>query len=199
MSNYYVENRCNSPTVRPLKVRNSRVISSQGISEKGFTMIEVVIAMLVLMVGLLGIASMQTYGVQATMKSHQQAIAMVQAQDIADRIRTNISGLRSTQYTNAIPGAAPNPTCIALAATCTPAELAATDLFNWQAENAASLPLGQGSITCTDIDAGTAGTLEAGSSCIITLRWDGNRNGAEGLDCSGSILDLACLRMRVML
>lgn len=199
MSHYYVENRCNSPTACPLKVRNSGVMPSQGISEKGFTMIEVVIALLVLMVGLLGIASMQTYGVQATMKSHQQAIAMVQAQDIADRIRTNISGLRSTQYTNAIPGAVPDPTCIELADTCTSTQLAATDLFNWQTENAASLPLGQGSIVCTDIDAATAGTLEAGSSCVITLRWDGNRNGAVGLDCSGSALDLTCLRMRVML
>jgi len=198
MSNYYVESHCNSPTVRPLKVSNSRVASNQG-SEKGFTMIEITVALLVLMIGLLGIASMQTYGVQATMKSHQQAIAMIQAQDIADRIRTNISGLRSTQYTNAIPVAAPAPTCIALAATCTPAQLAATDLFNWQTENASSLPLGQGSIACTDIDAATVATLEAGSSCVITLRWDGNRNGAVGLGCSGSATDLACLRMRVML
>lgn len=166
-------------------------------TEKGFTLIEVAIALLVLAVGLLGIAGLQSTSIQTTLKSHQRAVAMSQAQDIADRIRANVTGLRSLDYINAIPGGAPNPDCQSLGASCTPTQLAATDLYNWDTANAALLPSGQGSITCTDIDAGTAATLEAGSTCLVTVMWDGERSGAAGTGCSSGS-DLTCLRMRIM-
>jgi hypothetical protein len=40
-------------------------------------------------------------------------------------------------------------------------------------------------------------TLEAGTDCIITVRWDGERNGATGTGCTGASTDLTCLRMRI--
>ena len=166
--------------------------------EKGFTLIEVAVALLVLAVGLLGIASMQSSGMQATMKSHQRAIAMTQAQDIADRIRANLAGLRSTDYDNAIAVSAPSPNCLTASNACTSPQLAATDLYNWQTENAALLPSGQGSITCTDIDNTTNATYEAGSTCLITVMWDGQRDGANGTGCDPDDAgDLTCLRMRI--
>lgn len=177
---------------------NTTIILTKGMSEKGFTLIEVAVALLVLAVGLLGIAGMQSSGMQATMKSHQRAIAMTQAQDIADRIRANLSALRSTDYTSAIAISAPSPNCQTASNICTTAELAATDLYNWQTENAALLPSGQGSITCTDIDNTTSATLEAGSTCLITVMWDGQRNGASATGCDTSDADdLTCLRMRI--
>lgn len=166
-------------------------------SEKGFTLIEVAVALLVLAVGMLGIAGMQSSGMKTTFKSHQRAIAMTQAQDMADRIRANISGLRSTEYTNAIPTSAPSPDCQTSGNTCTSVQLAATDLFNWETENASLLPSGQGSIACTDLVAGTAATLEAGSTCLITVMWDGERTGATGALCNGATGQLTCLRMRI--
>lgn len=179
-------------------IHHSVRISKKGMPEKGFTLIEVAIALLVLAVGLLGIAGMQSSSMQITLKSHQRAIAMTQAQDISDRIRANISGLRSTDYTNTIPTTAPSPDCLTISNTCTSSELAATDLYNWETQNAALLPSGQGSIACTDIDASTAATLEAGSTCLITVRWDGERSGATGTGCTAST-DLTCLRMRITL
>ena len=167
-------------------------------SQQGFTLIEVAVALIVLAVGLLGIAGMQSSGMQNTLKSHHRAVAMMQAQDIADRIRANISGMRATAYTNAIPGSAPSPNCMTSGATCTPTQLAATDLFNWQTENAAVLPSGAGSIACTDIDATTVAAFEAGTSCTITIRWDGDRTGATGTGCTTAATDLTCLRMRIM-
>lgn len=166
-------------------------------SESGFTLIEVAVALLVLAVGLLGVSGLQSSGIQTTLRSHQRAIAMTQAQNISDRIRANLGGLRSTDYTNAISGTAPNPTCMTSSNTCTSSQLAATDLYNWQVATAALLPSGQGNIACTDINAGTPNILEAGSNCLITIRWDGNRNGAVGTGCSGSSADLTCLRMSI--
>jgi type IV pilus assembly protein PilV len=166
-------------------------------SSHGFTLIEVAIAMLVLAVGLLGIAGIQSKGMQSTHLSHQRSVAMTQALDLADRIRANIAGLRAMDYSITIPTSAPSPDCQTSSNSCTAAELAATDLYNWQTDNASLLPSGQGSISCTDIDAGTTATLEAGSSCLITVLWDGNRDGSTGTLCNGAAGQLTCLRMRI--
>lgn len=168
----------------------------------GFTMIEILVALLVLAVGLLGIAGLQTSGMQATLKAHQRAVALNQSQDLADRIRANINGLRSMAYLQTIPTGAPTPDCMTSANTCTNDQLAATDLYNWETNNAALLPSGQGEISCTDIDATTTTLLESGSSCVITVRWDANRDGATGTGCdptnTGASGDLACMRLRVI-
>lgn len=171
--------------------------------QTGFSMIEIAIALLVLSIGLLGIAGLQSSGMQASFKSQQRTIAMNQAQDLADRIRANLSGLRAMEYTKAIPTSVPSPNCSASANTCTPAELAATDLYNWEQSNAELLPAGAGEISCTDIDAvKTPNIFDAGSSCQITVRWDANRDGATGTGCdptnTGAGGDLACLRMRLI-
>lgn len=164
----------------------------------GFTLIEVAVSLIVLSVGLLGIAGMQSSGMQNTLKSHQRAVAMLQAQDISDRIRANLAGMRTKEYTKTIsPPPAPSPDCVTSSNTCTAAELAATDLYNWDAANAALLPSGAGSITCTDIDATTTASYEEGTSCTITLRWDGDRTGATGTGCTSASTDLTCLRMRI--
>jgi type IV pilus assembly protein PilV len=165
---------------------------------QGFTLIEVAVALMVLAVGLLGIAGMQSSGMKASHQSHLRAVAMTQAQDLADRIRANLNGLRTTNYTNGIPTAAPSPNCQTSANTCSGAQLALSDLYNWQTQNAAVLPSGQGAIACNDINApNTPNILEAGTDCIITVRWDGERNGATGTGCTGANTDLTCLRMRI--
>jgi type IV pilus assembly protein PilV len=166
-------------------------------SQGGFTLIEVAVALLVLAVGMLGVAGMQSSGMKATHQSHLRAVAMTQAQDLADRIRANLNGLRGTNYTGGIPNTAPSPNCQTSANSCSNAQLALSDLYNWQTENASRLPSGQGAIACNDINPGTANSLEAGTDCIITVRWDGERNGATGTGCTGASTDLTCLRMRI--
>lgn len=177
---------------------NKAVSPQRARAQQGFTLIEVAVALIVLAVGLLGIAGMQSSGMQNTLKSHHRAVAMMQAQDIADRIRANISGMRAKAYTNAIPTSAPSPSCMTSGATCTPAQLAATDLYNWDTANKASLPAAESKIECTDINAATATVYEAGTSCTITVRWDGDRTGATGTGCTTAATDLTCLRMRIM-
>lgn len=183
----------------PINTRNT----APAKRSRGFTLIEVAITMLVLATGLLGIAGLQSSSMKTTYLSHQRSVAMTQALDLADRMRTNMVGLRATEYTKPIPTAAPSPDCQTLGNACTAAELAATDLFNWQTQNIALLPSGQGSIACTDVNGATLATLEAGSNCLITLLWDGNRDGATGTGCdpdnAGAGGDLTCLRMRVTL
>lgn len=57
--------------------------------ESGFTMIEILVAMLVLTIGLLGLVAMQAVAQRAELESYQRAQAMVLLNDIVDRINTN--------------------------------------------------------------------------------------------------------------
>ena len=162
----------------------------------GFTIIEVAIAMLVLAVGLLGVAGLQATGMQSTYQSHQRSVAMAQARDLADRMRANLAGTRAAEYVKTIPAAPPSPDCESAGNACDAAQLAKSDLYNWDSMNGQLLPSGQGSVTCTDIDPGTPAVLESGTACLVTLRWDGDRTAATGTGCSGSSSDLTCLRLR---
>ena len=162
----------------------------------GFTLIEVAIAMLILSIGLLGVAGLHAKGMQATYQSQQRSVAMTQARDLIDRMRANLAGTRAGEYLNTIPTAAPSPDCESAGSTCDASQLAMSDLYNWDDMNRRLLPSGQGSVACTDIDPGTPAVLESGSACLITLRWDGDKTGAAGTGCSGSTGDLTCLRLR---
>jgi type IV pilus assembly protein PilV len=165
-------------------------------ASRGFTIIEVAIAMLILSVGLLGVAGLQATGMKSTYDSHQRSIAMTQARDLADRIRANLTGMRLGEYVNTIPTTQPSPDCESPGSACDATQLAMSDLYNWDNANRELLPAGQGELTCTDVDPTTPALLEPGTACLVTLRWDGNREGATGTGCTGATSDMTCLRMR---
>ncbi len=184
-----------------MKASNHQVNSAPSLGyTRGFTIIEVAIAMLVLSVGLLGVAGLQATGMHATYESHQRSVAMTQARDLADRMRANPSGMRAGEYLRSIPTALPSPDCESSGSTCNAAQLASSDLYKWGQLNEKLLPSGQGTVSCADLDPSTPAVLELGSDCLITVRWDGSRSRANGLGlgCSGSTGDLTCLRLRII-
>jgi type IV pilus assembly protein PilV len=62
---------------------------SNHCKHSGFTLIEVLIAMVVLSVGLLGLAALQSKGMRFSHDSYLIAIATQQAEDMAERMRAN--------------------------------------------------------------------------------------------------------------
>jgi type IV pilus assembly protein PilV len=107
---------------------------------RGFTLVEVMVALVILSVGLLGIASLYV----VTLKSSGGAIYRMQAvnlaSDLADRIRAN------RRANVAYAGAPANNNCYTPAATCNAAQMAANDLLVWNAQVAAILPQGNGTV-----------------------------------------------------
>jgi type IV pilus assembly protein PilV len=101
---------------------------------RGVTLIEVLVTMVIVAVGLLGLAGMQVRGLSIQKDAHGRALATQLALDIADRMRSNVGAVGNYAFTTAYPtgaytpGAAPTP-CVAVA--CTAVQQAQYDFDQW--------------------------------------------------------------------
>jgi len=126
----------------------------------GFTLIEVLIAMLVLAVGLLGLAGLQATSLKNNQSAYNRSQATQLAYDLADRMRANVAG--KTTYTT---GTATATAACLTTAGCTKEAMAENDLKEWNDAISATLPSGAGTITVTT------------GIYTITINWDDNRDG----------------------
>jgi len=113
---------------------------------RGFTLIEVLVALLVLGIGLLGVAGLQSATLGLNHGSYLRSQATVLAQDVADRMRANPRGTANGDYDQ---GAATASAGCTNATGCTTTEMAQNDLFEWEDAVASELPDGEG-IVCID-------------------------------------------------
>lgn len=136
----------------------------------GFTLLEVLVAIVVLSLGLLGLAGLQAASLRNNQVALQRSIAAQQAQDMADRIRANQAGVAAGAYDNLTAVTPGNPGCIATG--CTPANLAITDHRQWNLTNAVLLPGGVGEVDCVQ-GPGNACSNDANlvRTFRITVRW----------------------------
>ncbi len=133
-------------------------------SEAGFTMVEVLVALVVLAIGLLGIAALLLKSLQSGRTATYRTQAVNLAADLADRIRMN----RTAQdgYATLFADAEVEDTDCDTTGGCSDVALASTDLSRWKATLAQVLPNGQGQVVVTD-------PLGAGepTNYVITVQW----------------------------
>ena len=133
-------------------------------NSKGFSLIEVLIALIIMSVGMLGIAGLYVQSMQAGRTSMLRHHAVTLAGDIADRIRANpIAGEAYEVATGADNG------CVATGATCNAQQMAAHDISLWQAQAASFLP------PFADQSQQVVVTFDGGAippTYTITVRWD---------------------------
>lgn len=131
---------------------------------RGFSLVEVLIALVIMSVGMLGIAGLYVQSLQAGRTSMLRHHAVTLAGDIADRIRANPTA--GAAYTAA---AGADNNCVAQNADCNVAQMAAHDIFLWQAQALEFLPpMADGSQQV--IVNFNAGTIP--QSYAITVTWD---------------------------
>jgi type IV pilus assembly protein PilV len=131
--------------------------------DNGFTVVEVLVSLLILSVGLMGLASLQVVGLQNTQGGSQRAQAAYLAYDIADRMRSNTAAVTAGNYNfNGALIVAP-PNCIGVAANCTTAQMATFDLAQWR--NLISTYLTGGTATIAAVDVGTT------TQVTVTVQW----------------------------
>jgi type IV pilus assembly protein PilV len=108
-------------------------------SQNGFSLVESMVSLVVVSVGMIGIASLYGQGLGAgrTALFRTQAVNLVA--DMADRIRVNRQG--GANYGGA---AADNGCDPGGGVDCTPAQMAAHDLFVWNGLVAQQMPNGVG-------------------------------------------------------
>lgn len=125
--------------------------------QAGFTLIEVLVAIVVLSLGLLGLAGLHAATLRNNQVAYYRSIAIQQSYDMADRIRANQLGAAAGAYDaldNSIPA---DPDCITN--SCDPAQLAQADHSLWNNNNDRLLPGGAGTVN------------RAGSEYVIVVSW----------------------------
>jgi len=129
--------------------------------QHGFTMIEVLIAAVVLGVGLLGLAGMQAQSLQFNYSAYQRSQANLLAYDIIDRMRANQSETLLATYNQALgTGPTSNVNCQAVAANCSTADMAAFDITQWECS------LGNWNNDATCLGFGIEGPLPEGDGSV---------------------------------
>lgn len=147
--------------------------------QSGFSMIEVLVTMVILAIGLLGVAGLQIASVRNTQVAAQRSIATQQAYDIAERMRANLGVFVAgvpVPGSGAVGGAYDNlganiPVAPACAPICTPAQRAVIDHAEWNTANARVLTGGNGTVRIN-----VPGNMAAGFT--VTLNWtEASENG----------------------
>jgi len=141
------------------------------IRPNGFTMLEVLIAILVLAIGLLGLAALQSVSLKNGQSAYYRSIASQLAYDMSDRMRGNMTAVYANNY-NRSGITTDYSTAVAACATvagCNAAELAQNDAYEWQQLVQTLLPGGE-AIVCIDGDGNTDdGTSAASHGCTATV------------------------------
>jgi type IV pilus assembly protein PilV len=161
---------------------------TRGGPVRGFTLIELLIAIVIFAIGLFGIAGLQARGMQFTQGSQLRAIAVAQAEAMADRMRANQGGVVEGHYNaagSALKGEMPRSFSKDCGrADCDRLELSRYDLATWNGPGAASapqesnadvLPQGAGMVcidsTPGDGDTGKWACDNLGGLYAIKVRW----------------------------
>lgn len=152
----------------------------------GFTLIEVLVAMLVLLIGLLGIAQLHFSSFQDNRNALYRNQATVIAEDLLDRVRGNPIALASGAYNNVsftATSTAPSTVNCAIAAGCSAADIAVKDRHEWarnfvtsMSDYQASLPAGAGMAGVDGSD--SFGACDGNLKYDVTVSWlqpDGTR------------------------
>lgn len=165
----------------------------------GFTIVEVLVAIIVLALGLIGGTAMQLAALRTRHQSALLSNAVRLASGMADRMRANAPQLRRADDDNpylnldydTVSTAAPAQQCFA-GATCTSAQLASFDIYELKQQLKAELPGGR-VVICRDENAwdpvgkslGWVCSGAAAAPIVIKLGWRGkNPDGSAPGDAS---------------
>lgn len=128
--------------------------------QTGYTLIEILVASLLLTTGLIGVATMQVSGTRLNNSAYLRTQASIHAYDIIDRMRANLPAARAGNYDIALTGATPT-------ATATVADI---DLALWRTNITFNLPSGTSSVATTAGDP---------ARVTVVVQWRDGRDVAD--------------------
>jgi type IV pilus assembly protein PilV len=150
--------------------------------QRGVTLLESMVALVVISIGLLGIAAMQITSMGLNASALRNSQAVWSGYNMADRVRANITEFAN--YDGIDTSTSYSQNC--MSGPCTNAQMVTADAQDWGNE-LQNLPGGRGTIT------GNANLL------VISVMWDDDGTGATGIDCGNNPkVDLTCFTMTLV-
>lgn len=151
-------------------MNRNRITLPAPFQSQGFTLIEVLVAIVVLAIGLLGMAGLQALGLQNNNTAYLRSQATFLAYELADRMRANNAA--GNGYYSTVTGTEGSPNTDCGANVCNQLEMSQYDIYHWQQSINEYLPMGKGTVS------------RDGLIHTIIISWDDNRNGV--VDTSAS-------------
>lgn len=163
-------------------------LPSRASNQRGFSLLEVMIAVVIFSVGLIGLALLLTSSIRANHVGFLHSQATFVAESIADRMRANVAGVWLDGYDGTFDAStAPPGNLCEGASACTPGEIAARDVWAWGVMVGQLLPAGSGTVTCTPTAGGPAVTAALltrvppySGTCTIQIDWVEQSEGQAG-------------------
>lgn len=137
-----------------MQLARVRRTGSPPACQRGFTLLEVLIALLVTSIGLLGLAAMQLTAIKQNHNAYLRAQAVEIAHQIAEDMRANRAAALAGAYNLGLADAAPAGGSVADA-----------DLSAWRTRLAQTLPDGEGAVTVN----------AANATALVQVRWNDAR------------------------
>lgn len=153
----------------PARPRRPGVRTRHGPCDaRGVSLIEILVAVLILSVGVLGLTAMQVRSMRASISSEQKTQAVVLAQYLLDLMRVDRESAVQGLYNTA--GGLAAPIC-ALPAVSAAGAFASSELRSWMASVQAGLGPAAAASTCVAVDCDVLGL------CSVRLQWDDTAAG----------------------
>ena len=149
---------------------NSMNCSAPAPSQRGDTLIEVLVTMVVLAFSLLGLAGLLNQTTNMAQESSQRTAIVQHIYAFADRMRANATGVNAGNY-DSLSGTASNPSC---GTACTESQMATVDYYEWTR----SLQSGLGASASGSVQR-IAGATGPSSLFTITVNWTDVKLGPQ--------------------
>lgn len=141
---------------------DKRYPQHRGRGQGGFTLIEVLVSLLILAIGLLGLAGMQASALRNNYSAYLRSQATFHVYEIMDRMRSNRNQALANGYDIGFKSSHSGGSC---ASTCSASEIANADLSEWLSVVSTRLPNGEGAVS-----------VDAAGVATVRVRWSDRRD-----------------------
>lgn len=172
---------CENINLTQFNCLNLRAIQQQ----RGFNLIEVLITLIVLAVGLLGLATLQNLGLRFGHQSYERTQATILIYDIIDRMRANPTGVIAGNYITTLTSTPPTLGADCAVTFCNSVAMATYDLNQWLSNITGTATTANPGITRPTLIGGQGEILRMGAPAVagggtvydIKIQWLEQRQG----------------------
>tara|TARA_R110001583_G_scaffold26571_7_gene95839 strand:- start:6200 stop:6730 length:531 start_codon:yes stop_codon:yes gene_type:complete len=148
--------------------RFKSLLSPARKQQTGSSLLEVLIALLIMAIGLLGLASVQIISLKNLNNSQFRSLATAYAYEMAERMRSNRPAVSAGSY-DTIDASATDPGCT----SCTSTQIAQLDAYQWNQSISSSVASG-------GLPTGNGTVLKNGSVFDIKVSWQEQQQNSDG-------------------